>query len=69
MAQQTWLAKVRCPDREMFWVGHFTADGRTDAKRRARHFVSRILPLETQIISIAQGRIEMKLDGEEIAID
>lgn len=29
----SWVAKVRCPDREVFWVGSFYADGRTDAKR------------------------------------
>ena len=62
----SWVAKVRCPDREIFWVGSFYADGRTDAKRAARLFVSSILPLDTMIVAIAPGKVTVSLDGPEI---
>lgn len=63
---KTWIAKVRVPNREMFWVGHFDAASRPDAKREARRFVSSILPLDTQIICIAQGRVDVQILGPEI---
>lgn len=69
MAARNWIAKVRVPSREMFWVGHFKADGRTEAKREARRFVSAILPLDTMIIGIALGRVEVIMEGEEIPMD
>ena len=65
----SWAAKVRCPDREIFWVGSFYADGRTDAKRAARLFVSAILPLDTIILAIAPGKVTLTLDGPEIAME
>lgn len=65
----SWVAKVRCPDREVFWVGSFYADGRTDAKRAARRFVSSILPLDTMIVAIAPGKLTLTLDGSEIAME
>lgn len=65
----SWVAKVRCPDREVFWVGSFYADGRTDAKRAARRFVSSILPLDTIILAIAPGKVTLSLDGPEILME
>jgi len=65
----SWVAKVRCPDREIFWVGSFYADGRTDAKRAARRFVSSILPLDTMIVAIARGQVTLSLDGPEIDME
>lgn len=65
----SWVAKVRCPDRDVFWVGSFYADGRTDAKRAARRFVSSILPLDTMIVAIAQGKVTLALDGPEILME
>jgi hypothetical protein len=65
----SWVAKVRCPDREIFWVGSFYADGRTDAKRAARLFVSAILPLDTIILAIAPGKVTLTLDGPEIGME
>ena len=65
----TWVAKVRCPDRDVFWVGNFQAAGRTEAKREARRFVSSILPLDTLILGIARGRVEVHLDGPEEPMD
>lgn len=65
----SWVAKVRCPDREVFWVGNFEADGRTDAKRAARRFVSSILPLDTMIVAIALGKVTLALDGPEILME
>jgi len=62
----SWVAKVRCPDREVFWVGNFEADGRADAKRAARRFVSSILPLDTMIVAIAPGKVTVSLGGPEI---
>lgn len=62
----SWVAKVRCPDRDVFWVGSFYADGRTDAKRAARRFVSSILPLDTMIVAIAPGKVTVSLGGPEI---
>lgn len=64
-----WIIKVRCPDRASFWVGNIQATGRTEAKREARRFVSTILPLDTQIISIARGHITVTLDGPEIPME
>ena len=66
---ESWCAKVRVPNREMFWVGHFQADGRADAKRAAIKHIAAILPLDTQIISIARGKIEITLTGPEIPFD
>ena len=65
----SWVAKVRCPDRDVFWVGSFYADGRTDAKRAARRFVSSILPLDTTIVAIALGKVTLALDGPEILME
>ncbi len=65
----SWVAKVRCLDREVFWVGSFYADGRTDAKRAARRFVSAILPLDTMIVAIAPGKLTLTLDGPEILME
>lgn len=65
----SWVAKVRCPDKAVFWVGSFYADGRTDAKRAARRFVSSILPLDTMIVAIALGSVTLALDGPEILMD
>lgn len=65
----SWVAKVRCPDREVFWVGSFYADGRTDAKRAARRFVISILPLDTMIVAIALGKVTLALDGPEILME
>ena len=65
----SWVAKVRCPDKAVFWVGSFYADGRTDAKRAARLFVSAILPLDTMIVAIAPGKLTLTLDGPEILME
>jgi hypothetical protein len=66
---QKWLVKVRCPDRECLWLGSFEAEGRTEAKREARRFVSRHLPLDTTILAIARGRMQIKFDGPEEPFD
>jgi hypothetical protein len=65
----SWVAKVKVPDRNVFWVGNFEANGRTDAKRAARLFVSGILPLDTKILGIAPGRLELVLAGPVVPID
>lgn len=68
-AEQTWVVRVRVPERKVFWFGTFTASGRTDAKRAARLFVSEHLPLDTLILGIAPGVMEIKFHGEEIPMD
>lgn len=65
----SWVAKVRVPDRSEFWVGNFNANGRTEAKRAARLFVSGILPLDTKIISIAPGRVDLVLNGPVVTME
>lgn len=65
----SWIAKVRVPDRSAFWVGNFEANGRTDAKRAARLFVSGILPLDTKILCIAPGRVDVVLTGPVLDMD
>lgn len=65
----SWVAKVRVPDRVEFWVGNFDANGRTEAKRAARLFVSGILPLDTKIISIAPGRVDLVLSGPVVTME
>lgn len=65
----SWVAKVRVPDRSEFWVGNFNANGRTEAKRAARLFVSGILPLDTKIISIAPGRVDLVLGGPVVPME
>ena len=65
----SWIARVRVPDRADFWVGNFLANGRTEAKRAARLFVSGILPLDTKIIGIAPGRIDVVLAGPMVPVE
>ena len=65
----SWIARVRVPDRAEFWVGNFEANGRTEAKRAARLFVSGILPLDTKIIGIAPGRIDVVLAGPMVPME
>jgi hypothetical protein len=65
----SWVAKVRVPDRNEFWVGNFEANGRTEAKRAARLFVSGILPLDTKIINIAPGRVDLVLNGPVVTME
>lgn len=65
----SWIAKVKVPDRSEFWVGNFEANGRTDAKRAARLFVSGILPLETKILNIAPGRVDVVFRGPSIPFE
>jgi hypothetical protein len=66
---KSWVARVQVPTKNPMWVGTYPAEDRNQAKREARRFVSSILPLDTQILSIAQGRIDVTLDGPEIPID
>ena len=65
----SWIARVRVPDRAEFWVGNFLANGRTEAKRAARLFVSGILPLDTKIIGIAPGRIDVVPAGPMVPVE
>lgn len=60
---ENWIVRVQAPDREPFWMGTFTASGRQDAKRTARLFVSRHLPLDTRILGIARGDISVQIKG------
>lgn len=62
----TWIAKVLCPDKQPLWVGNFKADGRENAKRAARLFVSEHFPLETKILAIARGEVSVRVDGDLI---
>lgn len=48
---------------------NFLANGRTEAKRAARLFVSGILPLDTKIIGIAPGRIDVVLAGPMVPME
>lgn len=63
----SWIAKVKVPDRSEFWVGNFEANGRTDAKRAARLFVSGILPLEAAVKSalVVREAFETLRTGED----
>ena len=58
-----WIARVQVPGKLDLWVGSFEADGRTDAKSKARTFVSAHLPLDTKIISLALGRVDIHFGG------
>lgn len=66
---KTWIVQVKSPDKQPFWVGNVEAPGRTEAKRAARLFVSEILPLDTKILAIAEGEIDIRFDGEPFAFD
>ena len=66
---KTWIVQVKSPDKQPFWVGNVKAPGRTEAKRAARLFVSEILPLDTKILAIAEGEIDIRFDGEPFAFD
>lgn len=63
---KSWVVKVQCSGKTPMWCGDFPAQGRTEAKRAARHFVSQHLPLETRILAIAMGRIDIHFEGPEI---
>lgn len=65
---KTWLVKVRCPDRSSFWMGEFQAPGRAEAKVEARRFVSQHLPLDTQVLAIAEGRLHITFNGPEVPL-
>ena len=64
-----WIARVKVPEKQEMWVGSFEANGRTDSKVKARRFVSAHLPLDTKIISIALGRIDVTFDGPEMPFE
>lgn len=64
-----WVARVQCPNKKDLWVGNFEANGRTDAKRRAISFVYEHYPLDTKIISICRGYIDIKFNGPEIPFE
>jgi hypothetical protein len=51
------------------WVGNFQADGRTDAKRAARRFVSEHLPLDTTILNLALGRVDIHFAGPSMPFE
>lgn len=65
----TWIVKVCVPGKHGMWLGHFEANGRNQAKREARRFVSMHLPLDTLIVAIAQGRVDVTFDGPEMPYD
>lgn len=58
-----WIARVQVPGKLDLWVGPFEANGRTDAKTAARRFVSEHLPLDTAILSLALGRVDVVFQG------
>ncbi len=64
----SWIAKVRCTDRQPLWVGNFHAEGRENAKRAARLFVSTHFPLDTAILAIARGEVTVRIDGDLIEL-
>lgn len=57
---------VKLPGNLSFWLGNFHAEGRTNAKREARRFVSQHVGLESTILKIARGMNELCADGYEI---
>jgi hypothetical protein len=61
-----WVVQVRCAGREPFWMGTYQAEGRQAAKRAARQFVSAHLPLDTTILAIARGRMDVQFDEAPI---
>lgn len=65
----TWVARVKCHEREPLWVGNFTAQGRENAKRAARLFVSQHFPLDTKILAIARGEISISFHEAPIEME
>ena len=65
----SWIARVKVPGKDEIWVGNFEANGRTEAKRAARLFVSGVLPLETKILNISPGRIDVVFHGPSIPFE
>lgn len=66
---KTWIAQAKVPDRLPIWMGPFEAEGRAEAKRAARLYVSARLPLDAKIISIAEGTIRVSITGPEIPFE
>lgn len=66
---KSWIARVQVPTKTPMWVGTYPAEDRNQAKREARRFVATILPLDTKILCIAEGRIEVSLSGPEIPMN
>lgn len=66
---QTWVVRVCVQHNQPFWMGDFRADGRAEAKREARLFVSAHLPLDTLILGIAPGTAVVTFHGPEIPIN
>lgn len=62
----TWIVQIQCPDKKLLWVGNYTAEGREDAKRAARLFVSEHFPLDTKILAIARGHITLRFEEAPI---
>ena len=62
---KTWIIKVCDPGRDPFWLGPFEAESRAQAKADAPAFMAMYLPSTCKIVNIAQGRIEVTLEGPE----
>jgi len=67
--KQDWIVKVRSPERICIWLGTFQAAGRQEAKRVAIGFVAERLPLDTQILAIARGKVSVELQGDPIPFE
>lgn len=60
----TWVIRCSVDGKPPLWYGDIQAPDRNSAKKEARSFVSRHLPLDTtHILNIAQGSVQLRLDG------
>lgn len=66
---KTWIVQAKVTGKLPMWLGPFEAGGRAEAKRAAQLYVSARLPLDAKIISIAEGKIRVTLNGPEIPFD
>ncbi len=62
----SWVVRIRCVEKQSLWVGNFHAEGREQAKRAARLFVSEHFPLDTKILAIARGEVSVHIEGDLI---
>lgn len=68
-AMKPWLVRVQVKDKQAMWAGDFEAQGRNEAKRAARLFVSAHFPMDTMILGIRRGYITVTFEGEEIPVN
>ena len=65
----SWLVRVSFDRKEPIWAGPFGADGRQEAKLRARQFVSRHFPDNVKILQLAPGTLQLTFHGEPIPFE